>query len=171
MAETHLDYIQIDHKNKIEELSTENHIILVSNLLKLLSLGDDNVGGEINRVFQAILPESKETDILKLIILISTKAKVDNEHLENCLNDIMNRPEHNSIVLTKELAEQISTIIKKVFKRIKKKSKIKSYSQLLEESQKYLQDYKQEDILKRYQIKKSDIKQKNLSYNDIKLYI
>ena len=51
MTETQLDYIQIDHKNKIEELSSENHVILVSNLLKLLSLGDDNIGGEINKFF------------------------------------------------------------------------------------------------------------------------
>ena len=167
MTETHLDYIQIDHKNKIEELSSENHVILVSNLLKLLSLGDDNIGGEINKFFQSILPESKETDILKLITLISTKTKTDNEHLENCLNEIMNRPENNSIVLTKELTEQISTIIKKVFKRIKKKSKIKTFSQLKEETQKYLQDYKQEDILKRYQIKKPDSKPKKLGSNDI----
>ena len=68
MTETHLDYIQIDHKNKIEELSSENHVILVSNLLKLLSLGGDDIGGEINKFFQSILPESKETDILKLMI-------------------------------------------------------------------------------------------------------
>ena len=167
MAETHLDYIQIDHKNKIEELSSENHIILVSNLLKLLSLGDDNIGGEINKFFQLILPESKETDILKLIILISTKAKIDNEHLENCLNEIMNRPEHNSIVLTKDLTEQISAIIKKIFKKIKKKTKFKTFPQIIEETQKYLQDYKQEDILKRYQIKKSDEKLKKTGTPDI----
>lgn len=148
--ESHLDYIQIDHKNKIEELSTDEHIIVVSNLLKSFSLMEDNIGGEINRVFQGILPESKETDPLKLIILISAKSKIDNDHLENCLNEVMNRPESNIVTLTKDLSEQLSTILKEIFKKIKKHSKIKNFNQLIEETKKYLDDYNQDDILKKY---------------------
>ena len=152
--ETELDYIQIDHKNKIEELSNDDHIMLVSKLLKKLSINDNNLGGEINKVFQGILPESKESDPLKLIISISTKTKIDNDHLEDCLNDIMNRQENYFITLTKELSEQLSTILKEIFKKIKKNSKIKSLSQIIQEIKKYLNDFHQEDILKKYKIQK-----------------
>ena len=74
--ESHLEYIQIDHKNKVEELSSEDHIILVSNLLKSLNKIEDNIGGEINKVFQNILQETKETDPLKLMINLSSKIKI-----------------------------------------------------------------------------------------------
>ena len=118
--ETELDYIQIDHQNKIEELSSDDHIFFVSKLLKKLNLNNDNIGGELNKIFQGILPESKEADILKLIISISIKTKTENDHLENCLNEVMNRQENNSITLTKDLSEQLSTIIKEIFKKVRK---------------------------------------------------
>ena len=152
--ESHLEYIQIDHKNKVEELSSEDHIILVSNLLKSLNKIEDNIGGEINKVFQNILQETKETDPLKLMINLSSKIKIDNEHLENCLNEVLNRPENDSIILTRELSEQISIIIKEIFKKIKKFSKIKTFSQLNDEAQKYIGDYNKDDILKKYKIQK-----------------
>ena len=164
--ESHLDYIQIDHKNKIEELSTDEHIIVVSNLLKSFSLMEDNIGGEINKVFQSILPESKETDPFKLIISISAKSKIDNDHLENCLNEVMNRPERDNVTLTKDLSEQLSTIIKEIFKKIKKHSKIKNFDQLIEETKKYLDDYNQDDILKKYKLLKPVIMFNNYN-NDI----
>ena len=154
--ETHLDYIQIDHKNKIEELSSNDHILLVSELLKTLSISmnDENIGGEINIFFQTILPESKEIDPLKLITSISSKTKIESEHLENCINEVMNRQESNSIVLSKELSEQLSTILKEIFKKIKRNSKIKTFKQLLEEIKKHSEDFAQEDILKKYKIQK-----------------
>ena len=165
--ETELDYIQIDHKNKIEELSKDDHIILVNKLLQFLSKNDDNIGAEINRVFQGILPESKETDPLKLIISISSKTKIDSEHLENCLNEIMNRPENNYIILTKELGEQLSTILKEIFKKIKKNSKIKNFSQINEEARKYINDFNQDDILKKYKIQRPAKIVKNTNNNDV----
>ena len=112
--ETELDYIQIDHKNKIEELSSDDHIFLVSKLLKKLNVNNDNIEVELNRVFQGILPEGKETNILKLIISISMKTKIEKEYLENFLNEVMHRQEINSITLTKDLSEQLSTIIKEI---------------------------------------------------------
>lgn len=169
--ETELDYIQIDQKNKIEELTNDNHIILVSRLLKILnSNDDDNLGGEINKVFQSILPESKENDLLKLNISISEKSKIDNEHLENCLNDILNLPENNEITLTKVLSEQLSTILKEIFKKIKKRSKIKNFSQINEEVKKSINDFNQEDILKKYKNQKPVKMFSNLNYNDNDLF-
>ena len=169
--ETELDYIQIDQKNKIEELTNDNHIILVSRLLKILnSNDDDNLGGEINKVFQSILPESKENDLFKLNISISEKSKIDNEHLENCLNDILNLPENNEITLTKVLSEQLSTILKEIFKKIKKRSKIKNFSQINEEVKKSINDFNQEDILKKYKNQKPVKMFSNLNYNDNDLF-
>ena len=167
--EMHLDYIQIDHKNKIEELSSDSHIILVSNLLKYLSKVNDNVGGEINRVFQSILPETKETEPLKLMMSVSLKSKIDNDHLENCLNEIMNKPITNYIILTKDLSEQLSTIIKEIYKNIKKNGKLKNFTQLIEETSKYLEDYKKEDILKKYIIQKPVKMFQNSNSSDINI--
>ena len=167
--EMHLDYIQIDHKNKIEELSSDAHIILVSNLLKYLSKVNDNVGGEINRVFQSILPETKETEPLKLMMSVSLKSKIDNDHLENCLNEIMNKPITNYIILTKDLSEQLSTIIKEIYKNIKKNGKLKNFTQLIEETSKYLEDYKKEDILKKYIIQKPVKMFQNSNSSDINI--
>ena len=165
--ETELDYIQIDHKNKIEELSSDDHIFFVSKLLKKLNVNNDNIGGELNKILQGILPESKEPDILKLIISISTKTKTENEHLENCLNEIMNRQENNSITLTKDLSEQLSTIIKEIFKKVRKNSKIKNFSQLVEESKKFFDEHNQDDILKKYKIQKPVKMFQTTNSNDI----
>ena len=165
--EFHLEYIQIDHKNKVEELSSEDHIILVSNLLKSLNKNEDNIGGDINKVFQNIIQETKETDPLKLLQSLSSKTKIDNEHLENCLNEIMNKPENDSVMLTKELGEQISTILKEIFKKIKKFSKIKNFSQLNDEAQKYIGDFNKDDILKKYKIQKPIKMFQNANSTDI----
>ena len=107
-----LEYIQINHKNKIEELSQESHITESMNLLNSLTLAEENIGGEINKFFQNILPENKEGETLKVLTTIANKSKYDKTKLENSLNDIMNRPETNTVTLTKELSEQLSIIIK-----------------------------------------------------------
>ena len=150
-----LEYIQINHKNKIEELSSENHITESMNLLNSLTLAEENIGGEINKFFLHVLPENKEGDALKVIIAIANKSKIDQKILENYLNNIMNRPETNTFILTKELSEELSVIIKEIFKKIKKKSKIKTFSELKQITQNYLPNFNQDDILKKYKNKKS----------------
>ena len=169
-----LEYIKIDHKNKIEELPEEKHYNEAGELLKRFPLMEDNIGGEINKLFQGILPESKEPDILKLITAISVKSKTDNDRLENCLNEVMNRPENNALTLTRDLSEQLSTIIKEIFKKIKKHSKIKNYEQLIKEIRAY--DFNQNDILKKYKIQKnfgefsSDKNIRNIKINNNEFY-
>ena len=119
-----LDYIKINQKNNIEELSLKEYISVTSNLLKSFSMMEDNIGSEINTFFNTLLPESKENDQLKLNILISSKAKTtdkDKDILENCLNDILNRSEIGNVVLSKELSEELSIILKEVYKKISKK--------------------------------------------------
>ena len=178
-----LEYIQINHKNKIEELSYDTHITESMNLLNSLTLAEENIGGEINQFFLNVLPENKEGEKLKVLTSIANKSKIDKEQLQNSLSDIMNRPEANTVILTKELSEQLSIILKEIFKKIKKKSKIKNYSELKEKTQNYLPNFNQDDILKKYKIKNSIKKlcqstnidggkidfKKNFSYNDINL--
>ena len=169
-----LEYIKIDHKNKIEELPEEKHYNEAGELLKRFPLMEDNIGGEINKLFQGILPESKEPDTLKLITAISVKSKTDNDRLENCLNEVMNRPENNALTLTRDLSEQLSTIIKEIFKKIKKHSKIKNYEQLIKETRAY--NFNQDDILKKYIIQKnigvfsSDKNIRNIKINNNEFY-
>ena len=144
-----LEYIQINHKNKIEELSAESHITESMNLLNSLTLAEENIGAEINKFFQNILPENKEGETLKVLTTIAYKSKCDKVKLEMCLNDIMNRPETNTVTLTKELSEQLSIILKEIFKKIKK-SKIKTFEELKQKTQNYLPNFNQDDILKKY---------------------
>ena len=176
-----LEYIQINHKNKIEELSSITHITESMNLLNSLTLAEENIGGEINQFFLNVLPENKEGEKLKVLTAIANKSKIDKEYLQNCLSEIMNRPEAKTVTLTKELSEQISIILKEIYKKIKKKSKIKNYGELKEKTQNYYTNFNQDDILKKYKIKHSTNKlyqstnikdekldfKKNFSYNDI----
>ena len=159
-----LEYIRISHKNIIEELSSDEHIKEVYNTLKNLSSADEDVGGDINKLFQLFLQESKEADILKLLFSISTpKSKNENDQVENCLNDIMNRPEFPYVILTKDLSQQLSIILKRIFRTIKKHyPKIKNFNQLIEMILKYSTENIQTDILMKYKTQKSS----NINKND-----
>ena len=147
--DTPLDYIKINQKNIIEELTQDDYILITSNLLKTFSIIEDNIGSDINKFFNILLPESKETDQLKLNLAISSKSKVEYSIIENYLSEIMNRPELNYVVLNKELNEQISTILKEAYKKLKSK-KIKVYEQIAEEGKKFIDKNSYKDILKKY---------------------
>ena len=162
-----LEYIQINHKNKIEELSEESHITESMNLLNSLTLAEENIGGEINKFFQNVLPENKEGETLKVLTTIASKSKYDKDLLENSLSIIMNRPETNTVTLTKELSEQLSIILKEIFKKIKK-TKIKTFSELKAKTQNYLPNFNQDDILKKYKIVNSTKDTNDLDLKDLK---
>ena len=165
--ESLLEYIRINHKNKIEELSSNDHVIEVANLIKILSMEEDGTGGEINKFFQSLIPESKEGDPLKMLFSISSKAKYDKDYFKNCINEIMNRPETTFIILTKDLSQQLSIVLKEIFKIIKKSySKIKTFNKLVDESQKYLDVYNEDNILQKYKVEKP-LKKKNDNSNYI----
>ena len=145
-----LEYIQINHKNKIEELSYESHIAESMNLLNSLSFLEENIGGEINKFFLNVLPENKEGEALKVLTAIANKTKSEKKKLEESLTYIMNKPEKDNVILTKELSEHLSIILKEIFRKIKKKLKIKTFSELKAKAQDYLPNFNQEDILKKY---------------------
>ena len=148
-----LDYIKNNQKNIIEELTSKDYIAVTSNLLKSFSMIEDHIGAEINTFFNFLLPESKDNDQFKINTLVASKSKADNIYLETCLSDILNRPELNYVILTKELSEQISTIIKEIYRKIKKKY-IKNFDQLVEETKKFSENNNYNDILKKYRIEK-----------------
>jgi hypothetical protein len=166
-----LEYVKINHKNIIEELSSDVYISLTSNLLKSFTILEDHIGSEINTFFNVLLPESKENDQLKINTLIASKSKVDNICLENYLNDILNRPESKYVLLTKELSEQLSTIVKEIYKKISKKKNIKSYEQIVEESKKIFENNTYNDILKKYRIQRTNTNTKFSNENNSMILI
>ena len=163
-----LDYIKINQKNIIEELTQDDYISITSNLLKTFSITGNNIDSEINKFFNIILPDSKESDQLKLNLAISAKSKVEYSIVENYLSEIMNRPELNYVILNKELNEQISTIVKEAYKKLKLK-KIKTYEQIAEEGKKFIDKNSYKDILKKYR-KEGRKGLKTLGDNDVLLY-
>ena len=64
-----LEYIQINHKNKIEGLSAESHITESMNLLNSLTLAEENIiGGEINKFFLQFFLKIKKVRPLKFLL-------------------------------------------------------------------------------------------------------
>ena len=138
-------YIQINHKNKIEELSFESHVSEATNLINLLKFYEEDIGGEINKFFTSVLPENKEADPFKVIKAIASKTKTEKPLLKESLDSIMNAPE-TTIILTRDLSEKIAIIIKAIFKKLKK---VKSLDELKKKIQQIPNDFGQ-DFLNRY---------------------
>jgi len=162
-----LEYIKISHKNLIEELSSDEHIKEVYNALKNLSSVDEDVGGEINKFFQLFFQENKESDLLKLLYSISSSiSKQEKDQVENCLNEIMNRPEFPYVILTKDLSEQLCIILKQILRTIKKHyPKIKNFNQLIDMVLKFSTENIQTDILMKYKTQKASNSNKNDEVN------
>ena len=93
LINTSLKYIKINHKNKIDILEELEYYNELMNLANTLQSGEQNIGVEINKFFQYILPENKEGDLLKVNIAISNKSKNNKKYAHQCLNDIMNMKE------------------------------------------------------------------------------
>ena len=161
-----LEYIKIDRKNKLVELNTEMHITEASSFLNILSIAEENLGGEMNNFFMSVLPENREGEKLKVITAVAAKTKIDKNILHEYLTNILNRPEEEKITLNRELVEEISTILREIFKKIKKKSKIKNYEDIIKNIARFNNDNLfKDDILKNF---KTFTSSKNLgSINDV----
>ena len=142
-----LEYIQIDHNNKIVGLTSDMHITEASSFLSSLTPLEENLGGEINNFFLNILPENKEGEVLKVIIAIANKTKIDKNVLHTYLTNILNRKEEDTIILNREISEEISLILRNIVKNIKKKSKVKNYEELKTKTQNYMNNFIKDDIL------------------------
>ena len=146
-----LQYIKINHKNKIEELVETEYYNELMNLANCLQSGEHDLGGEINKFFQYILPENKEGDVLKVSMAISSKSKKNKKYATQCINDIMNMKERNNLTLTKDLSEKLSAVLKEIYRKIKKHSNLKSFDELLSKAKECLRGG---NIIKKYQVKK-----------------
>ena len=150
-----LEYIQIDHKNKIVELPSDMHITEASSFLSSLMPFEENLGMEINNFFLSVLPENKEGEIFKVITAIANKAKIEKNTLHSYLTNILNMPEADKITLNKDLSEEISVVLREIYKKIKKKAKIKNYDDITKKVQSYMDNLYRDDILNEFKVKKS----------------
>ena len=125
-----MEYIQIDHKNSIEVIEQNVYINEVSSFLNIIN-NEGTLGKEINKFFQILVPESKEDDTFKMLSSMASKSKSDKEISENAINKIMNLPENNVFVLSKDICELLAVIMRESFKKLKKK-KIKSFKELMD---------------------------------------
>ena len=110
-----------------------------------------------------VLPENKEGEPLKVITAIAHKTKIEKDILYNSLTNILNRPEDEIIFLNRDLAEDLSIVLKEIFKKIKKKVKIKNLGDIKKVTQNYLDNGSKEDILNMF---KTDSSSKNLNHKE-----
>ena len=117
---------------------------------------EDNIGLEINKFFQYILPENKENDILKVNIAIANKKKIDKNFLYKCIDRIMNMKNICEVTLTKQFSQEIAIILHQIYKKLKKSSNIKSFQQLIQEASTCGDKYN--NITRKYIIESKDEK-------------
>ena len=157
-----LNYIKIDNTNKIAELEDEMQSQILMDLVNsaISNDKDDNVGQELNKFFIKILPENKESDILKAnyalykIIrkysgLNSTQKKSQHEEY---MTQIMNTKISQSFILTREISEKLSFVLSAIFKKIKHSKKFFNFENLIQsiteislKSQGILDNYKDKE--------------------------
>ena len=150
----YLNFIKINRSNKIEEVSSEDHIqrlIAFSNTLTIEN--ENNIGQEMNKFFNLILSENKEGEPLKVNIAISNRFYKEKK-INKYIDIILNKKETTNIVLTDELSENISIILTNIYQKIKNNNKISTFDELLEKINNY--NLFEEDILKRYLINKNE---------------
>ena len=151
-----LEYIQINHQNKIVGLPDTMHMMQASSFLLSLTPIEETLGGEINNFFLSVLPENKEGEILKVITKIANKSKIEKNVLHKCLTKILNMPEGDRIILNRDICEDISIVLREIFKKIKKKTKIKNYEDIKQCTQNYMDNFQKEDILKKFKVSNSN---------------
>ena len=138
---TYLRFIQINSKNKLEDLSDDMQNQILMDSVNSISVDkDENIGKELNKFFIKILPENKDSDVLKLNYVLSSRI-LENSNLnknqiktqyEEYMTQIMNIKINQSFILTREISEKLSFIFSNIFKKIKKKNKFKTYEDLIE---------------------------------------
>ena len=138
---TYLRFIQINSKNKLEDLSDDMQNQILMDSVNSISVDkDENIGKELNKFFIKILPENKDSDVLKLNYVLSSRI-LENSNLnknqiktqyEEYMTQIMNIKINQSFILTREISEKLSFIFSNIFKKLKKKNKFKTYEDLIE---------------------------------------
>ena len=131
--------ITINHKNAIDLMDDYSRTNETLFLLKTLTVvGQDNIGKEINKFFDRILPENNSSDIFKINTSISNKSKDSKNKslINNTLNKILNQKEDVTLKLNNNETKDIALILSVIFNKIKSKKKIKDYETFLSEIEK-----------------------------------
>ena len=153
-----LNYLKINGQNRLEEIDYDSYIkqsIIFSSTL--VQENENNIGKEINKFFDLILPENKEVEPLKVNIAISNRYKEKNVNKQ--INDILNKKFSEELVLNDELSENISAILISAYQKIQNKYKFNSFDELMNEINNY--NLIERDILKDYLIKEEENKKTN----------
>ena len=156
-----LEYIKINYKSNLEGFEDDLINQIFTDLVNSSYLdNEENIGRELNKFFNYIIPENQENDILKDNFALSKRIKenakqnkieIKEKHIEY-MTQLMNKDFNIDIILTRELSEQLSTVLSIIYKKIKKKKKFIKQEDLV----KYIKDHSQNInlILEKYRNKK-----------------
>ena len=127
-----LSYFKINKSSRMEELGDEIDQILMMSVNSISVDGGDNIGKELNKFFDKILPENN-SDILKTNFDLSktirnlnklTKIQKFKQH-EEYMTYIMNIKVDQNFVLNKDINEKLGFVISMIYKKIRKEKKKK----------------------------------------------
>ena len=169
-----LFYIKIDQKNKIEELSDEKQNQILMDSVNSLSIEEnDNVGKELNKFFNSILPDNKDGEYLKANYAIAKKIKEDSKYStkefeakhKEYMTTIMNSTYKQNLVITRDITEKLTVCLSTIFSKVKKNNKISKYEDLI----KLIEDIspKQKEILEKFKSKNNSKINMNMNMNTI----
>ena len=151
MKKEFLPFLKIDHKTNFELTDEQFQKNETLNLFTTLSLvSDDNIGKEINKFFDIILPENSLKDVFKINIAISEKIKngKNKKLVVKTLNSILNKKEDVTLNLTSNELYDLSIIISVIYNKLSKSKIVNNYETFLNEIKKFKKS--NFDVLKRY---------------------
>ena len=138
---TCLEYIKINDKKNLEILGEEMENQILMDLVNSISVDkEDNIGQELNKFFIQILPENKESDLLKVNYALSKRIRensglnskqFEKQH-EEYMTQIMNSKINQCFVLTSEINEKLTIILSMIYKKISKIKKFNKFEDLLQ---------------------------------------
>ena len=138
---TCLEYIKINDKKNLEILGEEMENQILMDLVNSISVDkEDNIGQELNKFFIQILPENKESDLLKVNYALSKRIRensglnskqFEKQH-EEYMTQIMNSKINQCFVLTSEMNEKLTIILSMIYKKISKIKKFNKFEDLLQ---------------------------------------
>ena len=138
---TCLEYIKINGKKNLEILGEEMENQILMDLVNSISVDkEDNIGQELNKFFIQILPENKESELLKVNYALSKRIRensglnskqFEKQH-EEYMTQIMNSKINQCFVLTSEINEKLTIILSMIYKKISKIKKFNKFEDLLQ---------------------------------------
>ena len=157
-SNSYLNYLKINGQNRLEEIDDDSYIEQSNNFSSnMVKENENNIGEEINKFFDLILPENKEVEPLKVNIAISNRYK--EKSVVRQINDILNQKFKEELVLNDEISENISAILISAYQKIQNKFKFNSFDDFVSKINNF--NLLERDILKDYLIKEELNKKKS----------